>query len=158
MKPPVRKNRWRRAALQSAELPESRFDRTIGQEGAAPVLLQGEQPLGKVVGTTIAETDQITAVLPQDFENIDLGIPTQGTPDDLVDVVVAAFGIGDEADRLVGERAKDRRLVAGAGIDHFATFGQGVSNVPVGNSVLAAQAMSDIGIVADRKLRGHGFS
>ena len=85
-------------------------------------------------------------------------VPAERAPDDLVDVVVAAFGIGDEADRLVGKRVEDRRLVARAGVDDLAAFGQRVGHVPVGNRVLAAQAVGDVRVVTDRVAGGDCLS
>ena len=61
--------------------------------------------------------DEVAAVLAQHVEDVGVRVPAQRAPDDLVDVVVAAFGVGEEADRLVGERMENRRLVARPRID-----------------------------------------
>ena len=45
--------------------------------------------------------------------------------------------VGDEANRLIGERVENRGLVAWAGVDHFSGFGQGIGHVPIGDGVLA---------------------
>src|SRR5205823_1759628 len=68
------------------ELAEGRLDPGVGQERPSPVPLQGEQPLGEWFGMVLA--DEVAAVLPQRLLDRRVGVPAQGAPDDLVDVVV----------------------------------------------------------------------
>ena len=104
-------------------------------------------PLAKVVGVALA--DEVAAVLAQRLERLGVAVPAQTAPDDLVDVVVAALRVRDEADGVSIERAVDGRLVDGAGVDGLAVGRLRVRDVPVGHRVLRAQAVGDVRVQPD---------
>src|SRR4029077_4614990 len=89
-------------------------------------------------------------VLLEDVAYLRLGVPAQAAPDHLVDVVVAALGIRDEADRTRLVMAKDRGLAPGTRVDDLAALGEREGHVPVGHGELALLTVCDVGIRADR--------
>src|SRR5438874_11049390 len=94
-------------------------------------------------------TEEILAVLSQDFEDRHVRVPSQAVPDDLVDIVVTAFRVGDEADGVILEHVKNGGFAVRPGIDWLARQGQPIRQVPVRYGILAAETVRDIGITAD---------
>ena len=111
-----------------------------------PVFFQCQQALGEIFGVTLA--DEIAAVVAQNIDDVRLGIPAQSAPDGLVHVVVAAFGIADEADRVRLQQPEDRGHLGGTRVDSLPSLRNGEGRVPIGDRVLALPAMSDVRIVA----------
>ena len=94
----------------------------LDSSGPRQFCSRAKRPWAKPSASRVVQADQATAVVAQDVEHVGVRVPAQRAPDELVDVVVAAFRIGDEADRLVGERVEDRRLVTRARVDHLAAL------------------------------------
>lgn len=92
---------------------ERRLDVGVRQQRAAPVLLERQQALREIIAVALA--DEIPAVLPQYIDDSGIRIPSQGAPEDLVDVVVHPLGIGDKAGGVRCEQAEDPRVVLFAG-------------------------------------------
>src|SRR5262249_43957231 len=95
---------------------------------------------------------EIATVLAQDFHDIGVGIPSQTTPYDLVYVVITAFGIRDEADRIGLVYSEDRRHLRGTRVDDLAGLSQRVSRIPVGHGELAVPAVRNVRVMAYRDL------
>src|SRR5262249_3325404 len=123
---------------------------------ALPVPLQRDDALSEAIPVLL--TDEVTAVLAQDFVEISLRIPAEAAPDDLVYVVVAAFGVADESDCRTFVGVKDGSLVERPRIDDFARLGERVGQVPIRYRILTAEAMGDVGIAANRVLRRYSRS
>ena len=120
----------RRAAFHVLKLRQRHVHGGVRQQRTAPVALQREQALGEAVRHIGA--DEVAAVIAQHLGDVDLRIPAERAPDGLVDIVVAAFGIGEEAG--VGEglqHAEDLRVVERARVDAFALLGLRVGDVPI---------------------------
>ena len=78
--------------------------------------------------------------------------PIQRAPDDLVDIVVHAVGIADEAVGEGGGVADDARIVNGARIDAFCgPRVKAKAGSHQGDRELAADGVRDIGIVAQQR-------
>ena len=92
---PVAQQEGRGGLLHGLELPQGGLDTPVHGQGAAPVPLQGQQAVGKVVGHV--RIDIHPAVLNQGLEDVLLVAPRQAAPDELVDIVVAALGVGQHA-------------------------------------------------------------
>src|SRR5207247_10711277 len=122
----------------------------VGQKGALPVTLEREQSLGKSV--CISLPAGIAAVFSEHTNYVRLGVPTQRAPDNLVDIVVTTFRIGDETYGVGLQEAKYLRLSERTRVDHLPGFGDRVGHVPIRNRILALPAVRDVGIVTDRIL------
>ena len=112
--------------------------------------------MGEIVAQTVG--NEIATVLAQDFYDGLLRVPSERTPDDFVDVVVAAFRIAQETDRVRHLKMEDAGAILGPRIDRFPPFGQGISDVPVRNGELAFHAVSNVRIKADRKTFGKSLA
>ena len=84
------------AALRARALPERQraVDAAVGRERAFPVLLEREQAVGRALGDGRAEEEP--GVLDR-ISRTSLPVPTPSRPDRLVDIVVDAIGVADEA-------------------------------------------------------------
>ena len=154
LEPPVAPVPGAGGPLHVLELREGVVDRGVRQERPAPVPFEGEQALGEPFGEAVR--DEVAAVLPEDVLDLRVGVPAQPAPDDLVDVVVAPFGVGQEADGVVLVGPEDRGLSGRPGVDDLAGLGQGEGEVPVGDGVLGLPAVGDVGVASDRVARGDG--
>src|ERR1039458_2680702 len=85
-----------------------------------PVALQRQQTLREAFAKCVA--DEVAAVLAQDFGYVLVRIPAECAPNELVHVIVGAFGVTDEPDGVRLEETKDARLFDGPRIDAFAAF------------------------------------
>ena len=88
------------------------------------------------------------------FDDVLVLIPAETTPDELIDVVMVALRVGQEAYGILCEQSKDASLIDRAGVDDFAGFGDGVGEIPIGHRVLAVAAVGDVGVAADWILLG----
>ena len=93
--------------------------------------------------------------LAQNFGEVTVGVPTEGTPDEFVDVVVAALRVAEEANAVGQNVLKNCSLPDGAGVDHFAALGKSIGDIPVRDRVLAPYAVGDVRIAADRIVGGN---
>ena len=143
----------RRGSLQRLRAQQRGRHGAVGQQRAAPVGLQAQNHGGNPVGQ-IGMHEQ-AAILTQHGVRIGRGIPQQGTPQHLVEVVVVALAVGQGAVRVRGREGEDARLVGGAGIDRLAPLARRQRRIPIRHRVLARQAVGDVGVEADRVARGH---
>src|SRR5207247_7405037 len=132
---------------QSAKLLQGRLDGGVTDERPTPISLQSQKSLGEILLIGIA--DKISAVLAQNVDHWGVGIPTQATPDNFVNVVIATLGIADEANGTVLPNAEDFGFIEGSRIDDFAGFRQCIGHVPIGNGELTTQAMRDVRVPVD---------
>ncbi len=145
---PVQFQLRRGAAFQVLELREGDLHGGVRQQRTAPVALQREQSLRE--GVRHIGADEVAAVIAQHLGHVDLRIPAERAPDGLVDIVVAAFGIGQEAG--VGEglqHAEDLRVIERPRVDAFALLGLGVGDVPIVHGELRVHGVGDVGVEAD---------
>src|SRR6266568_9313786 len=96
LKAPVEFHLGRGGFLQNAKLLQRRVHGTIGKQRPSPISFQCQESLSEIILKAIA--DEISTVLPQDVDDFGVRIPAQAAPENLVDIVIAAFGIADEAD------------------------------------------------------------
>src|SRR6266540_205341 len=120
----------------------------VGQKGALPVTLEREQSLGQ--GIRVALPEEIAAIISKHSRYVGLGVPPQRAPDDLVDIVVTTFRIGDETYGVGLQQTKYLRLSERTRVDPLPAFGDCVGHVPIRNGILALPAVRDVGIVTDR--------
>ena len=158
LEPPVQFHLRRGVLLHVAEDLEGGIDALVRDEGADPVAFQREEPLRERVAILLA--DEVAAEFAQDVEHGLVRIPAQPAPDELVDVVVDAFRVGQEADADVHVAAENVALLRGARVGPFASLGHGIGHVPIRHGELGLRAVGDVGIVADgislRNARGKG--
>ena len=125
----------------------------VGQQRTAPVGLQaqnrGRNPVGQV------GMYEQAAILAQHRGQIGRGIPQQGAPQHLVEVVAVALAVGQGADRVRGGQGEDARLIGGAGIDRLAPLADRQRRIPIRYRVLARPAVGDVGVETDRIARRH---
>src|SRR5205823_9158406 len=147
LKAPIQFQSRRRGLLQSAKLLQGRLDGGVTDERPSPISLKSEKSLGKILLIGIA--DKISAVLAQNVDDWGFGIPTQATPENFVNVVIATLGIADEANGTVLPNAKDFGFIEGSWIDDFAGFSQRISDIPIGNGELTTQTVRDVRVPTD---------
>src|SRR5690242_7296323 len=93
--------------------------------------------------------DEVAPVLAQDLFDVRVRIPAERAPDHLVDVVVAALRVREEADGAGRGLPEDFGLAKRTGVDSFAAFSDGIGHVPVRYRILALAAVRDVGVVPD---------
>jgi len=101
-------------------------------------------------GIFVIIADEIPAVLAQNIQNPGVRIPAECAPDELVDIVVAAFRVGEEADCIGLHPVKNRGFIHRTRIDHLAGLRDRVCYIPIGHWILRLQAVRDIRIMPDR--------
>ena len=148
LEPPVAQQERRSGLFHGLELPQGGLDTLVHGQRAAPVPLQGQQAVGEVVGHV--RINEHPAVLDQGLEHVLLVAPRQAAPDELVDIVVAALGVGQHAGRARLADAEAVFLVHGPRVDRLAADGRGEGHVPVRHRELRTQRVGDVRVVANR--------
>ena len=136
--------------LRLQALPEGPgfFDPGMMVQRALPVALQGQEPLrGSLRGT---RPEKVLGILPDDFFGREAGVPSQGGPDELVEVVVNAVGVGDKPIGGVGIEPVDIRLGGRPRIAAFPAQRVRKSPIPAGDRVLAADIVGNIRVQPHR--------
>src|SRR5439155_106685 len=87
-------------------------------------------------------TNEIAAVLAENVVHFGVRVPAEPAPDHLVDIVVTAFRVSQEADGVGLRLAKNDRFTFRPRIDAFTRFGDGKGHVPAGHGILALPGVS----------------
>ena len=132
---------------------EGGLDVFIGQQRAHPVAFEGHQPLGERIAELLA--DKIPAELAQNVDHWLVRVPAEAAPNELIDVVIDSFRVGQKADSDIHVPAENIAFLRGPRVRTFASLGERISHVPIGDRELGVDAVGDVGIMANRKLLGN---
>jgi hypothetical protein len=128
---------------------QGRGDGAIGRRIAAPVTFQRK---GQARGARVA--DKHPRIVPRHGFGVGFRIPAQCKPQELVEVVIHAFGIGDKALGKRRLRLEDARKIKRARVDGFAPLGQREGGGPARDRELRMHRMADVGIEQQRQVAG----
>ncbi len=116
----------------------------VGNERPAEILFQRHQCLRHIVG--ILRTDKIAGIFAQVFQYQRFRVPVLAGPDKFIHIIVGTFGIADASAGQWCIKVVNVFFVFRTGIDTFAAQCHGKGNVPVGNRILATDAVGNIGV------------
>src|SRR5690606_30377720 len=101
--------------------------------------------------------DKISRIITERFHDRGFWIPILIAPHHFIDIVIGALGIAYAALCVLIKGIVDYFFVRWTWIDTFPSQGYGIRQVPIGDGILAAQAMGDIGISPYRDIGTYPF-
>ena len=137
----------RRGGLHLAPQGQRAVDAAVGGERAFPVALEGQETVGRAFGDDGAEEEP--SVVEGDVADVGVRIPRLQRPQRLVEVVVDAVGVADEAVGVRRERVVHLRVEHRARVHRLAAEREVERRVPPGDRVLGPHRVRDVRVVAE---------
>jgi len=138
---PVETQLRRGFALDCLELREGGIDSAVGSQRPRQLRSSESRVCAKGSGD---RADEETAVVAKDVGDIRIGIPAEAAPDELVHIVIAAFGVRHEAFGVSDVAVKMAASSTGRGLmtSRASVVAKAKSQSGTGNSALMLWVMS----------------
>ena len=98
-------------------------------------------------------TGEVMGKVAKNIDHASLRIPPEPAPDEFIQIIVAALGVGDEANGFRQKFPQDIGFTHGTRVDRLPSLGERIRHIPIRNRKLAACAVGDVRVEADGILR-----